>query len=177
MNYTHHEEFIEALKLLKNDFGDGFNVIFTNPSKKFEAKWLLDNVPNCRLVMDGKPLDRQQYIQLLYTAHISVHLFDLEHYGGCASRESIHAGNVIVCPKIFEYERICGPDYPFYVSDITPRSIYSALKRAIKQHFEFTHTASFEAMCERNLQSSYEENGPKVFEDIKHMMKKLNMEF
>jgi hypothetical protein len=101
LNYTHHEEFIEAIKILSKK-RDDFEVVFTNPSRKISFEWLKENVPNLLEYKNNKPLNREEYWELLHSADVSVHLFKLERYGGCALRESIASGNTPVAIDCFE---------------------------------------------------------------------------
>lgn len=101
LNYTHHQEFIKAINILSQK-RDDFEVIFTNPSRKISFEWLKKNVKNFKEYKNNKPLNRSEYWELLKSADVSVHLFKLERYGGCALRESISSENVPVAIDCFE---------------------------------------------------------------------------
>lgn len=105
LNYTHHIEFIEAIKILSR-YRNDFEVIFTNPSRKIPFDWLQENCPNFIPYKQNKNLTRKEYWELLKSAKVSVHLFTLERYGGCALRESISSKNVPVVADCFEQSSI-----------------------------------------------------------------------
>lgn len=173
INYTHHTEFIEALHALKRIRAkDDWQVVFTNPSQKIPWSYLKQNVPNLYMY-DEHTLTREQYIKLLWSGDISVHLYGAEktgaeRYGGCSHREAIYTDNLIVSPKVFEYKRIQGKKYPFYCS-VNPESIARALNKALDSSFD--ELADKFMIRDRNNCSSFEKIGLDVCEDIETMMK------
>lgn len=166
INYTHHEEFIAALKILKTIRND-WQVVFTNPSQKMSWKTLKETVPN--IYIPTTYFNRDGYIDLLFASHISVHLYDTELYGGCAHREAIHCDNIVITPNVYEYKRIQGENYSFYIDSITPEEIAKKLNDALdvidKHNFDMTE------IKKRNYESSFEYVSDKVIEDINNMMK------
>lgn len=115
INYTNHKEFIAAVNELWNERKD-FMVAFTNPSRKASEEWLDAHVLPPRLIFD-KPLSRKDYFSLLKECAVFCSLYKIERYGGCAHREALASGVIPVTPRVFEYERIQGKNYPFYLSD------------------------------------------------------------
>jgi len=163
INYTHHMEFIKAIKAIDKDFGLNcpipFRVFFTNPSGKVGWEWLKIEVPYLEILegqQEGKILSRKNYAELLWKSAITVHLFDKERYGGCAHRESIHCNNIVVTPNVFEYRRIAGQDYPFYIENFDPHTIKRTLLKALMSP-DFTQTHYFKNRVKKqNRFSSYE---------------------
>jgi len=174
INYTHHLEFIDAINMLAKKRKD-FQVIFTNPSKKIPWQWIKDNVKN--LHVPTEDFSRQDYLDLLHSADITVHLFEKELYGGCAHRESLHCKNIVVTPNVAEYARIQGSAYPFYTK-ITPEDLCRVLEKAldsfqthkgISETFCYKGTSEFKEILERNRQSSYEVVKDQVIKDINNL--------
>lgn len=158
INYTHHLEFISAIQKLARE-RDDFRVVVANPSQKIDWGWLKQNIPNL-YVIGERPLTRQEYIQLLWEGCISVHLYLDEMYGGCAHRESLYCGNIIVAPKVHEYRRIHGESYPFYV-----RSDFSNLADIMFMALgvpAMDTIPDYQNMIARNLGSAFEIVGPEV---------------
>ena len=167
INYTHHEEFIEALKILKKIRAkDDWQVVFTNPSQKISWEYLKANVPNL-YVYDEHTLTREKYIKLLWSGDISVHLYEKERYGGCSHREAVYTNNLIVSPKVFEYKRIQGNNYPFYCK-VEPEKIAKALNKALDS--DFTSLKNAVEIESRNIESSFEKIGTNVCNDIDAIM-------
>jgi hypothetical protein len=167
INYTRHEEFIKAVNELYDDIGGVFEVIFTNPSQKYSWDQLKSMVKPLR-VYSEKPLTREEYIKLLWSSDISVHLYTTELYGGCAHRESLHCNNIVVTPKVFEYERIQGQQYPFYVREDL-KNLKSVLKKAVLQG-QFKEIPEIDKIMERNKESSFEVVADKVVFDINQLV-------
>lgn len=170
INYTHHQEFIEALQILKGIREDDWQVVMTNPSQKFSAKELQENVPNLWLYQGGKALTREEYVWLLSLGDISVHLFERELYGGCSHRESLYMGNIPVTPKVFEYKRIQGKRYPFYTS-VKPSHIADALNKALNFIDKNKSPRWLKDMKIRNHESSFEAISGRVVSDIETLFK------
>jgi len=156
INYTRHKEFIEAIKLLYRKRKD-FKVVFTNPSKKFSWDYLRENVPNLFIIKQDV-LNREEYINLLWKSLISVHLYELERYGGVAHREAIATNNIVITPKCNEYLRIQGDDYPYYVNYVTGQNLAWKLHFALNTGKDFLKTNKFKEIKQRNFYSSYEMN-------------------
>ena len=114
INYTHHQEFIEALQILKS-LRDDWNVVMTNPSQKFTLKELQEYVPNLWPYKNGGALTREEYVRLLQLGDISVHLFEKELYGGCSNVESLAMDNISIMPKINEYKKRAKRNYPGFI--------------------------------------------------------------
>jgi glycosyltransferase involved in cell wall biosynthesis len=114
LNYTCHKEFIDAINKLGETRND-FDVVLTNPSNKVSWDWLEANIKNLTIIKRG-PLNREEFVQLLWSGTVSVNLFR-ERYGGCSSTQALHCCNKIVCPQVFEYARKFGPNYPLYVKE------------------------------------------------------------
>jgi len=171
INYTHHIEFIEAIKILKSRRND-FQVVFTNPSMKVSFKYLKRVVPNL-FVYKEDVLTREEYVKLLWQGDISVHLFEKELYGGCSFREAIEANNIPITLPIYEYARILGKSYPFYLKNITPQEIANVLNTVLDSFdiCDFRGTGSFLEIKMRNYESSFEKVSNKVIMDIEKLFK------
>ena len=169
INYTHHIEFIEAIKLLSRKRND-FQVIFTNPSMKVSFKQLKKIVPNLFIYKEDV-LSREEYVKLLWWGDISVHLFEKELYGGCSFREAIEADNIPVALPIYEYARILGDSYPFYIKNISPEEIADVLDTILNclNICNFRGTKSFSEIKIRNYESSFEKVSNKVILDIESL--------
>jgi len=173
INYTHHLEFIEAVNKLAEKRSD-FQVIFTNPSQKISWDWIENNVKN--LYIPTKDFTRKDYLTLLWCSDITVHLFEKELYGGCAHRESVHCGNIVITPKCAEYLNIQGEDYPFY-TDINT-DLVDVLDRALDKIPIYdkysvrcaTASPEFRAIQERNKQSSFEVVKDRVIQDLERIV-------
>jgi len=168
INYTHHNEFIEALKLLKEMREDDWQVAFTNPSQKISWDELKKEVPNL-YVYKEETLDRKEYFQLLHNSDISVHLFKKELYGGCANVESIVSGNIKVMPRIYEYKKRALRDYPGFIKSVEPNEIADAINKTLdmidnkklEKHIKYSKNyviknSSFESIS-KNVISDIEE--------------------
>jgi hypothetical protein len=165
INYTHHQEFIEAINNIVR-YRNDFEVIFTNPSEKFSNKWLKENCSNVKLL--NHSLNRKEYWELLYKADISVHLFTKERYGGCSNVESIHCDNIVIMPNIFEYSKRGGKNYPFYIdSNINAENIAQVLNAAL----DYKEPYSNEKMKERNLNSSFEAQSEQILNELYKLLK------
>jgi hypothetical protein len=162
INYTHHEEFIQAINLLAEKRND-FQVIFTNPSGKYSSEWLKENVKNV-LIYKDHPLNRQEYFELLWKAEVSVHLYNIERYGGCANLESIYCENTIIMPKVFEYAKRGGSKYEYYCDiPIAPESICEKLNLALDNMSD----SSIKMKKFVKKESSFESISDNVIKDIK----------
>lgn len=141
-DYTNFNVFVEALKLVKSDpaYADKFVVWYTNPSQRLTEEWLIENVPNYEVYPYAPmPLARQDYINFLCNADITVHLFVKERYGGCALRESVAAGNTIVGANCHEQRHfISSPLMAVEVHDgkLVPSEVAEAIKMAIDFELE-----------------------------------------
>jgi hypothetical protein len=168
INYTHHIEFIEALHTLKKiRERDNWQVVFTNPSQKISWSYLQANVPNL-CMYDEHTLTREQYVKLLWSGDISVHLYEKERYGGCSMVEALYTDNLIVSPKVFEYKRRLGNKYPFYCT-VNSESIARALNKALDCSFGELNDKFM--IKDRNNISSFEFIGSHVIEDIENLLK------
>jgi len=170
INYTHHKEFIVAVNKLSKKRED-FNVVFTNPSMKIKFEDLEKNVRNIYLYSTNS-LTRKKYIELLWRGCISVHLYTKELYGGCASREAIECNNIIITPKVYEYRRILGEDYDFYISPGSNneyKNLYKVLSKALDRYDDFIISDYFKNIKERNRESSFEYISNIVKSDIEKL--------
>lgn len=168
INYTHHEEFIKAIQILYKKRKD-FHVVFANPTQKISWDYLIEEVPNLKIISD-KTLTREEYKRMLWAGIISVHLFTSERYGGCSHRETLHCGNIVVTPKLYEYKIIQGEKYPFYCDNkCSPKSIAKALDKAL-DHKTWSLPKMWKEIDKRNKQSSFEVVSDKVVKDIKNLM-------
>jgi len=155
INYTHHEEVIEAVNKLYKRRKD-FQIIFTNPSQK--VKWSdLKKKVKPLFVYSEKPLNRKEYFDMLTRSDISVSLYFIERYGGCFSREAIGAGLLPVVPKVYEYKRILGNRYPFYTKLNNLERVLEKAIIAIKDGYKVKGE-----IRKRNAESSFEEVGEVV---------------
>jgi hypothetical protein len=154
INYTHHDEFIAAMNKIDTEC----RVFFSNPSMKANPDELISRIPNHEVLAFKRTLSRRGYVDMLNTMDISVHLYTLERYGGCAVREAIEAKNIIIAPRVHEYARILGSDYKFYVkNDLS--DLAEVIDRAIKHCNSISRDKSkalSASILERNRQSSFE---------------------
>jgi hypothetical protein len=162
IGYTKHNEFILAVNELSKTRND-FNVVFTNPSQKVTNEWLKNNVSNIKL-LDGL-LNKQDYIKLLQNSNISVHLYNIERYGGVAFRESVYCNNIVITPKIFEYANILGNKYEFYV-----KNDLSNLKEIISLALDKKSYKLNKSIYNRNKKSSFEFISDGVINDINSIL-------
>lgn len=173
INYTHHHEFISAVNELYQ-YRQDFDVVFTNPSQKADWEGLKKLVMPLKIVNNGMPLTRKQYFQLLWQSSISFHGYTLERYGGCAHRESIACDNIVVTPKVFEYERIQGKNYPFYVKNDFS-NLMQVLGNALNKSY-FIEGTRWREIRRRNNDSAFEYVVDKVDRDIdEHLKMKLRV--
>jgi len=95
-NYTHHREFIEAIKILRKETGSGILVAFTDTTRYLRsnpeemAGLSKDDVE----ILDD-PGDQEKYADLLRRSRIVVGMNDNMH-GGMGVREAMYAGAVPV---------------------------------------------------------------------------------
>jgi hypothetical protein len=167
INYTHHEEFIKAANELYDELGGLFEVIFTNPSQKYSWDQLKSMVKPLKIYSE-KPLTREEYIKLLWSSDASVHLYASELYGGCSHRESLHCNNVVITPKVFEYERIQGQHYPYYVREDL-KDLKDVLRKVVLNG-DFYKIPETDKILERNRESSFEVVAEKVVFDINQLI-------
>ena len=181
INYSHHEEFFEAIRDIWEERQD-FEVVFTNPSRKISFEEIAEKCPAYVPYKDNKPLSRKEYWELLYTGDVSVHLFTIERYSGCALRESIAAGNIPVVAQCYEQNRIVN-NSQFTVEidedkNIDKESLKYSLKHALDScfwrgadAFHFTGMAEImRGIKERNKESSFEHTAKIVIEDINRVL-------
>ena len=133
-DYTHFAEFVAALNILKSDpkYADSFDVVLTNPSKRVSEEHLQSVVPNYVPANNGEPMNREQYLSLLFHCDVTVHLFTKERYGGCALRESIAAKNIVIVADCFEQsELVWDIDFRVPAYPVKPEDIAASMKTAI----------------------------------------------
>ena len=181
INYSHHEEFFEAIRDIWEERQD-FEVVFTNPSRKISFEEIAEKCPAYVPYKDNKPLSRKEYWDLLYSGDVSIHLFTIERYSGCALRESIAAGNIPVVAQCYEQERIVDSSQ-FMVNigafhDIDKTSLKYAIRNALNSCFwmgaeshYFTGMAkTMKSIRDRNEESSFEHTAKIVIEDINRVL-------
>lgn len=174
INYTHHMEFIEALKIVAQN-RDDFEVVFTNPSQKISFDWLEENVPNFVPFNNNKALDRQSYWDLLNSSDISVHLFTIERYGGCALRESMAAGNVTIAANCFEQASIINnPDLLVdrKGSSVDVHDLATKINAVLDYDIETMAKVVAPIMSENYKRCSFEETTKIVIADLDKMSQK-----
>jgi hypothetical protein len=182
INYSHHEEFFEVIRDIWKERQD-FEVVFTNPSRKISFEEIAEKCPAYVPYKDNKPLNRREYWNLLYSGDMSVHLFTIERYSGCALRESIAAGNIPIVAQCYEQERIVNTSQ-FMVDigafhDIDKKSLTRAILNGLDScfwwmgadGFDFTGmAATIKGIRERNEESSFEHTAKIVIEDINRVL-------
>jgi len=179
INYAHHREFIDTAHELYAKRQD-FEVVFTNPSQKTSLDLVRGLCEPVICYKKDKSLSREEYWKLLYSGDISVHLFTIERYGGCALRESIHAGNIPVVANVFEQKRIVGDDFPQVRitpnKEIDTKSLLDTLDYAIDFAYSLRlanwHSDELDNINKRNILSSFEVMVPEVIKDIERTMAK-----
>lgn len=107
-DYTNFEPFIKALEILQKNrnYRDKFRVFITDPGGRIGKEWAEAIIPG---YTQFKNNTREDYKKLLSELDISVHLFLIERYGGCALRESIASGNIPVVADIHEQSKLVSP--------------------------------------------------------------------
>lgn len=100
-DYTNFGAFVRALQLLQRDaeYKNSFNTFITDPGNRVDKEWAREYLPG---YTEFENETREDYKKLLADLDISVHLFLIERYGGCALRESIASCNVPVVAAIHE---------------------------------------------------------------------------
>lgn len=167
INYTHHEEFIQAVNELYEKRQD-FQVVFTNPSGKYSWEKLKQLVKPLYIYKEHS-LSRKEYFELLWKADISVHLYGMgnsgaERYGGCFHRESVYCNNIIITPKIFEYMKIQGDDYLFYI-----KRDFSDFINKLNLALDIAYFNN-DRIKNRNLNSSFEKISNNIIKDIEGLV-------
>lgn len=164
INYTHHEEFIEAVNELYNERQD-FQVVFTNPSQKVRWSYLKRVKP--LYITKEAPLNRREYIELLWMSDIVVSFYDIERYGGCANVEAIYCGCLPVMTRYGEYVDRAPKDYEFFVElPVTVSKIKTALNKALD-----AVPCCTKPLRELVMNSSYERTVLRVIDDIETMLR------
>ena len=132
--------------------------------------WKWNKPPSEYFKFPDHPLDRQEYIRLLWSGHVSIHLFgEQEAYGGCSHREAVHCDNIPVTQKVNEYRRINGNFYPFY-TDNKFENLKFKIDDALDNYEKFIESDKFKEIKMRNKQmSSFESISNKVIEDIRSL--------
>ena len=164
INYTHHKEFIQIVNELYNE-GYNFQVVFTNPSGKVSWEELKNLVKPLKIISE-KPLNRKEYIELLWMSDIVVSLYTIERYGGCANVEAIYCGNYPVMTKFGEYLTRVPPEFDNFVEvDL------SNLKEVLKKVLTTKVDPNFYARIKENITStsSYERVSRRVISDIERL--------
>lgn len=168
INYTHHKEFIDAC----NNTTEKFDVWFSNPSQKVEPDFLRLSMHHRDVHTDNTTPSRDKYLLMLHRMDISVHLYTLERYGGCAVREAIAANNLIIAPRVHEYAAILGDDYQFYVKDDL-----SNISQVIESAAKFCKAAKHDKtkylspdILRRNALSSFEVVSMVVAETVEKLL-------
>ena len=120
--YTNYDSFAEAIGKLSKITKRKFNAVMLNPTRKVTESQLneINELSNgCVRVMDNdKPFTRQDYLEFINKAHISVNLFVTEVHGGVTHCEAMLAKNVLVLPNVNNYKtkfEKLSYDYPFLV--------------------------------------------------------------
>ena len=181
INYSHHEEFFEVIRDIWKERQD-FEVVFTNPSRKISFEEISEKCPAYVPYKDNKPLSRKEYWELLYAGDVSVHLFTIERYSGCALRESIAANNIPIVAQCYEQERIVdNSQFTVEVDEdknIDKKSLKYAILNGLNscfwmgaEGFYFTGMAEImKGIKERNEESSFEHTAKIVIEDINRVL-------
>jgi len=109
-NYSNHLRFFEAIQYISKKRND-FEVIVNNPTQSMSWEEIKKLCPNLKMINDGKLLNRDEYLNLLFTCDIGVALFTDEGHGGVSSKEFQAAGCLPVFPKVNEYAHLMPQDY------------------------------------------------------------------
>lgn len=111
-NYTHHQEFIEAMRWLNDK-----RVVFTDVTK-----WL-----RLTAKQTFEYSDPENYLATLHSSKVAVALYD-SWYGGLAVREAARAGCSLVLLDVPAYREM-GNDPHF--TDLNPSHMASVIKEAL----------------------------------------------
>ena len=145
--YTNYDSFAESIGKLSKITNRRFNAIMLNPTRKVtdEQLTLIDKLSNgCVRVMDNnEEFTRQNYLEFINKAHISVNLFVTEVHGGVTHCEAMLAKNVLVVPNVNNYKtkfENLSYDYPFLVdagySKPNTDQIAEKLNRLLECYYE-----------------------------------------
>ena len=145
--YTNYDSFAEAIGKLSKITKRKFNAVMLNPTRKVTESQLneIDTLSRgCVRVMDNdKAFTRQDYLEFINKAHISVNLFVTEVHGGVTHCEAMLAKNVLVVPNVNNYKtkfEKLSYDYPFLVdagySKPNTDQIAEKLNRLLECYYE-----------------------------------------
>jgi len=127
-NYTHHREFVQALRLIKKPrriaFTDTTRYLRENPRE-------LDGLSLHDVEILDDPGDQRQYVDLLRRSHIVVGMNDNMH-GGMGVREAMYTGAVPVLLDAPCYRELLPSGWPVWIPNpVTAEGIATALSRML----------------------------------------------
>jgi hypothetical protein len=164
-NYTHHREFIDALKILRSDYAWGGRVVFTDPTHYLELHES-DEIGVGRFSELGIEFahceTRQSYHALLRDTQVAVAMMTEDLHGGVAIREAIAAGCTPVLLDEPCYRTMLGPhagEWPFFVPpNMEPRETADVLYQAATNdlHRESSVTYAFGGIRRRIEHESFQ---------------------
>lgn len=139
-NYTHHLEFLEAMKLLR------CRVMFTDVTK-----YLRSQRP------DFEYSTPETYFDVLHRSKIAIGMCD-NLYGGQALREATRAGCTPVVLDVPCYREFVGEGYPYLLKSMRPEEIATTIDEALadwvpnRVHIDESYQSAWETI-RRNLES------------------------
>lgn len=148
-NYTHHEEFLQVLPLLR-----GLNVVFADPTGYLEKLYPELNYAHAF---------GDKYYNLLSRTKVVVALMTGDIHGGTSTREAIVSGANPVLLKYPHYEDIVkDAQFPGFCT-LTPFSIAAAIYRQIDRQPD-------EKLIATIAKESYQATWPIVLRDIQCLL-------
>jgi hypothetical protein len=148
-NYTHHVEFLDALRILRKGNWAG-TVAFTDPTRYLTKNNLLtwQHGP-WEILADSR--SQEAYVRMLYRSKAVIALVSGMH-GGMSIREAIYAGACPIALRVSGYEKLLEPEWPYYAESLSPEAIAYTIQRAFKYNLWAGVEESLAKTVEANVQ-------------------------
>lgn len=130
-NYSHHDEFLKALILLRA-VGFTGRVAFTDITHYMMQNTRLPSMENVEVLPN--PKSQEDYVKMLWRSRAVIALNDNLH-GGMSFREAIYCGACPIASQTPGYVDLLGVDWPYYVDSVTPERITAAVMTASQQQY------------------------------------------
>jgi len=156
-NYTHHREFLQAIRLLQNSNWHG-KVAFTDTTRwleKFEPE-LLDGLDVTFL----HATDRLSYAKILARTKCAIAMMEQDLHGGIAIREAIISGAIPLLLDTPAYRELLGPaaaNWPGFVTT-DPKNIAEKIRLLVgsKLNKSAIYVADYKSIRQRVQRESYQ---------------------
>jgi len=139
-NYTHHQEFLEAVRILRTEYGWQGRVMFTDPTGYLEQHGQRDlsGLDLAALKLEyAHCISRDAYYKLLGESKVAVALMTNDLHGGVAIREAIASGCIPVLLDQPAYRNLLHPYetiWPWLVHQtIQPHQLALTLRDALEK--------------------------------------------